>query len=286
MNNNLPHKQSLMAETRSLLERYGLAARKGLGQNFLIDRGVLEKIVRAADIGPNETVIEVGPGLGVLTAVLAEYAEKVIAVELDRGLAKMLGETIGGQPNIEIISGDILETPIERLVGKTPYKVVANLPYYITSPVLRHFLEAGLQPLSLTVMVQKEVARQITAEPPEMSLLALGVQFYGRPKVVGYVAAGCFHPAPKVASAILQIDVQPRRDLSSDQEKQFFALARAGFGTRRKQLINALAGGLNMDKAELLVIMQQAGIDPVRRAETLTIEEWLNLTKAWGDKHV
>ncbi|MDV2989626.1 MAG: 16S rRNA (adenine(1518)-N(6)/adenine(1519)-N(6))-dimethyltransferase RsmA [Dehalogenimonas sp.] len=275
-----------MAETRSLLERYGLAARKSLGQNFLIDRGVLEKIVRAADVGPVETVIEVGPGLGVLTRALAAQAGKVIAVELDRGLAGLLRETLGDKTNVEIISGDILETPVADLVGQAPYKVVANLPYYITSPVLRHFLEGAHQPLSLTVMVQKEVARQITASPPEMSLLALGVQFFGRPKIVGYVAAGCFHPAPKVDSAILHISVKEQRELSPEQEKLFFTLARAGFGTRRKQLANALAGGLKLEKAEVLELLQLAGVDPARRAETLTIEEWLKLTKAQDERHV
>jgi 16S rRNA (adenine1518-N6/adenine1519-N6)-dimethyltransferase len=275
-----------MAETRSLLERYGLAARKSLGQNFLIDRGVLDKIVRAADIAPTETVIEVGPGLGVLTRALAAQAGKVIAVELDRGLTGLLRETLGDKPNVEIISGDILETPVADLVGQAPYKVVANLPYYITSPVLRHFLEGVHQPLSLTVMVQKEVARQITARPPEMSLLALGVQFFGRPKIVGYVAAGCFHPAPKVDSAILHISVEKQRELSPDQEQRFFTFARAGFGTRRKQLANALAGGLKLEKSVVLELLHLAGIDPARRAETLTIEEWLKLTKAQDERRV
>jgi len=277
---------SLMAETRALLIRYGLAARKGLGQNFLIDRGVLDKIIAAAAVEKSDTVVEVGPGLGVLTRALAERAGKVIAVELDRNMVGLLRETLAGLPNVEIVARDILETPPEVLVGDVPYKVVANLPYYITSPALRHFLETPRQPQSLVVMVQKEVARQIVARPPEMSLLSIAVQFYGAPKIVSYVPAGAFHPPPKVASAILRIEVLPQRRLPLDDEKAFFKLARAGFGTRRKQLANALSGGLDIDKAAAIGLLQRAGIDPARRAETLTIDEWLTLLRAYKDRDV
>jgi 16S rRNA (adenine1518-N6/adenine1519-N6)-dimethyltransferase len=274
---------SLMSETRALLERYGLAARKGLGQNFLIDRGVLDKILAAAAIERTDTIIEVGPGLGVLTRALAERAAKVIAVELDRNMAALLRETLAGLPNVEIVQRDILETPPESLIGDAPYKVVANLPYYITSPALRHFLETARQPQSLVVMVQKEVARQIVAKPPETSLLSLAVQFYGTPKVVSYVPAGAFYPPPKVASAILRIDVLAERRLSCEDEKDFFKLARAGFSTRRKQLANALSGGLEIDKATGIRLLQKAGIDPARRAETLTIGEWLQLLRTYKE---
>ena len=277
---------SLTAETRIILERYGLAARKSLGQNFLIDRGVLARIITAADIKKGDTIVEVGPGPGVLTRALAEKAAKVVAVEIDAGLAGSLRETLADLPNVEIITGDILKTQPEVLVGASPYKVVANLPYYITSPTLRYFLEAPHQPQSLVVMVQKEVAAQITARPPEMSLLSLGVQFYGVPKRISNVPAGCFYPPPKVASSILRIDVLPERQLPVEQEKQFFALARAGFGTRRKQLANALSGGLNLDKAEITALLRRADIDPARRAETLMIEEWLRLLKTWSDENV
>ena len=274
---------SLMAETRALLDRFGLFARKGLGQNFLIDRGVLDKILAAAGVEKTDTVVEVGPGLGVLTRALAERAGKVIAVELDRNMVALLRETLAGLPNVEIVARDILETPPAELVGDAPYKVVANLPYYITSPTLRHFLETPRQPQSLVVMVQKEVARQIVARPPEMSLLSIAVQFYGAPKIVSYVPAGAFHPPPKVASAILRIEVLPQRRLPLDDEKAFFKLARAGFGTRRKQLANALSGGLDIDKAAAVELLQKAGIDPARRAETLTIDEWIKLLQAHKD---
>ncbi len=270
-----------MAETRALLGRYGLSARKGLGQNFLIDRGVLDKIISAAALDETDTVIEVGPGLGVLTRALAEGAGKVVAVELDRNMAALLRETMAGLPNVEIVERDILETPAETIVGDSPYKVVANLPYYITSPALRHFLEGPRQPQSLVVMVQKEVARQIVAKPPEMSLLSVAIQFYGTPKIISYVPAGAFYPPPKVDSAILRIDVLPARRLSPEDEMTFFKLARAGFSTRRKQLANALSNGLDIDKATGIDLLQKAGIDPARRAETLTIDEWLDLLKAF-----
>jgi 16S rRNA (adenine1518-N6/adenine1519-N6)-dimethyltransferase len=270
-----------MAETRALLDRYGLSARKGLGQNFLIDSGVLDKIISAAALDNTDTVVEVGPGLGVLTRALAERAGKVVAVELDRNMVALLRETMAGAPNVTIVERDILETPPESLVGDAPYKVVANLPYYITSPALRHFLESPRQPERLVVMVQKEVARQIAARPPEMSLLSIGIQFYGMPKIVSYVPAGAFYPPPNVESAIIRIEVLPQRRLSAEQEAVFFKLARAGFSTRRKQLANALSGGLNIEKAAAVALLQKAGIDPARRAETLMIDEWLDLQRAF-----
>ena len=211
-----------MSQTRALLERFGLSARKGLGQNFLIDRGVLDKIIAAAGIENTDTVVEVGPGLGVLTRALAEKAGKVVSVELDRNMVALLRETMAGVPNVAIVERDILDTPPESLVGESNYKVVANLPYYITSPVLRHFLESTHQPQSLVVMVQKEVARQIVARPPETSLLSVAIQFFGTPRIVSYVPAGAFYPPPKVASAILRIDVLPERRLSVEDEAVFF----------------------------------------------------------------
>jgi 16S rRNA (adenine1518-N6/adenine1519-N6)-dimethyltransferase len=277
---------SLMSETRALLGRYNLTARKGLGQNFLIDRGILDKIVSASDISETDTVIEVGPGLGVLTRALAERAGKVIAVELDRNIAALLRETMAGVPNVDIVERDILETTPENLVGDAPYKVVANLPYYITSPVLRRFLESARQPTGLVVMVQKEVARQIVARPPEMSLLSVAIQLFGAPRIVGYVPAGAFYPPPKVSSAILRIDVLPQRILNAKDEADFFKLARAGFSTRRKQLINALSNGLEVDKDRGSELLQKAGIDPKRRAETLTIDDWLKLLRAFRESFV
>ncbi len=275
-----------MSETRALLQRFNLSARKGLGQNFLIDRSVLDKIIAAAQIEKTDTIVEVGPGLGVLTRALAERAGKVIAVETDRGMAALLRETMVGVSTVDIVERDILETSPESLVGDSPYKVVANLPYYITSPTLRHFLESNCQPASLVVMVQKEVARQIVARPPEMSLLSIAVQFYGTPKIVSYVPAGAFYPPPKVSSAILRIDVLPTRQTTAEDEAVFFKLARAGFSTRRKQLINALSSGLDIDKDKGEELLLKGGIDPKRRAETLAVEEWLKLLRAYKESVV
>lgn len=257
-----------------------MAALKSMGQNFLTDRGVLEKILAAAAVGPEDTVVEVGPGLGVLTRALAERAGRVIAVELDRGLVGVLRERFVGLSGVRIVEGDILKTDIQELAGGAPYMVVANLPYYITSPALRHFLENPHPPEKLVVMVQKEVAQQITARPPEMSLLSVAVQFFGTPKLVSRVPAGAFYPPPRVDSALLRVDVLPVPRLSWEETAGFFRIARAGFATRRKQLVNALAGGLGIGKAEAESWLAAAGIDPSRRAETLSIDEWINLYRA------
>ncbi|WP_099092344.1 16S rRNA (adenine(1518)-N(6)/adenine(1519)-N(6))-dimethyltransferase RsmA [Dehalogenimonas formicexedens] len=277
---------SLMSETRALLDRYNLSARKGLGQNFLIDRGVLDKIIAAAGISRSDTIIEVGPGLGVLTRALAGRAGKVIAVEVDRGMAALLRETMSGLSNVDIVERDILETKIEELVGGEDFKVVANLPYYITSPVLRHFLESARQPSRLVVMVQREVAKQIVAQPPEMSLLSVAIQFYASPRIVTHVPAGAFYPPPKVSSAVLRLEVLPQRRLSMADEAVFFKLARAGFSTRRKQLINAISAGLEIDKDRGAGLLERAAIDPRRRAETLTIDDWLNVLRSYKENIV
>ena len=276
-----PKEEPLLIETKRLLRRFGLRARKSLGQHFLTDEETLKLIITAAELSGEDTVIEVGPGLGVLTRELARQAGRVIAVELDGRLAATLQETLASFPNVTVINGDVLDTSPAVLLGsrriaKSGYKVVANLPYYIASPVLRHFLEAEDKPGTMVVMVQKEVAEEITARPGQLSLLGIGIQFYGEPQVVGHVAAGCFYPPPEVDSAILKITVYPRPAVSVD-EPGFFALVRAGFSTPRKQLGNSLARGLSLTKSEVLPLLERAGIDPKRRAETLTLEEWAQL---------
>jgi 16S rRNA (adenine1518-N6/adenine1519-N6)-dimethyltransferase len=272
------------------LRQAGLRARKGLGQHFLVDGGVLKSILAAAELTPNDIVIEVGPGLGVLTRELSRQAGRVVAVELDDNLASLLKETLASFDNVTIVNQDILKVDPESLLQehfpdrKTDswyYKVVANLPYYITSPVLRHFLEASVKPQCLVVMVQKEVAREITAKPDRMSLLAISVQLYGEPKIVKYVRASSFYPAPEVDSAILRIAVYPRPVVEVDTES-FFKLVRAGFSAARKQLGNSLAQGLDRPKVEVLPILEKAGIDSRRRAETLSIEEWARLWREYA----
>lgn len=281
---------SLLAQTRKLLRQFDLKARKGLGQHFLIDNEVLETILAAAELTPDDTVIEVGPGLGIMTAELAKRAGWVIAIELDNKLAEILKKTLP-YDNVVIINEDVLGTdPKALLQGRapdfpaslSPYKVVANLPYYITSPVLRHFLEASVKPEVMVVMVQKEVAEAIAAGPGRRSVLSIAVQFYGRPSIVTRVPAASFYPAPEVDSAVVRIDVYPRPPVNVDEEG-FFRLVRAGFTAARKQVANSLAQGLKLPKAEVLNLLEKADIDPQRRAETFTLEEWANLWRVFAN---
>ena len=271
----------MVVDPRQVLRRYGLQPRKGLGQNFLVDRRALERIVEAAELTPADTVLEVGPGVGQLTRLLAEAAGRVVAVELDPQMVAALRQELAGLRNVEIVEADILQVDPAALAGRVPYKVVANLPYYITSAALRHLLEAQPPPSLLVVTVQEEVAARITAQPPEMSLLAVSVQFYGRPRRVARIPAGAFYPPPKVDSAIVRIDVYPpgERPVQVDDVEWFFRVVRAGFGQRRKQLRNSLAAGLHLTAAEVEAALQRAGIDPHRRAETLSLEEWARLSR-------
>lgn len=280
---------SLLAQTRRLLRRYNLRARKGLGQHFLIDQEVLEKIVTAAELTSVDVVLEIGPGLGILTGEMAERAGWVIAVELDNKLAAILKQTLAAQQNITIINEDILginpailfeehkgEFPVE-IATVADYKVVANLPYYITAPVLRHFLEAEVKPAQMIIMVQREVAEDIVARPQRRSLLSVSVQLYGEPEIIDYVPARCFYPPPEVDSAILKVTSYAQPAIDIDDREGFFTVVRAGFSASRKQIGNSLALGLEMPKSEALSILARAEISAQRRAETLTLEEWVRL---------
>jgi 16S rRNA (adenine1518-N6/adenine1519-N6)-dimethyltransferase len=285
--------KSLLAETKSLLREFGLKAKKSLAQHFLIDRGILNKIVAAADLKPDDIVIEVGPGLGVLTKELAERAGRLIAIELDQNMVEVLRRCFGAMPNVTIIHKDVLDTTPEEIFTETgivsppsgalKYKVVANLPYYITSMVLRHFLEARLKPELIVVMVQKEVAEQIIAPPGDMSTLSVSVQFYGKPKIVRIVSRGCFYPAPDVDSAVLRVDLHLQPLLPSEEDKGFFDIVHAGFSAPRKQLTNALSQGFRIPKAPATSLLEKAGIDPTRRAETLSVGEWVHLYETYRD---
>jgi len=284
-----PGGESLLAETRRLLRRSDLQARKGLGQHFLIDEEVLKLITSAAGLTATDVVMEIGPGLGVLTRELAGQSGWVVAIELDSKLADILQQSLASFNNVAIINDDILRIDPaillrEQKAGFPPviasplsYKVVANLPYYITSPVLRHFLEASLKPQTIVVMVQKEVAEVITAKPGQMSVLSISVQFYGEPTIIGYVPARCFYPAPEVDSAILKIELYPQPPVAVTDREGFFRVVRAGFSARRKQIGNSLAQGLELSKAECLSLLGKTSILPQRRAETLTIDEWVKL---------
>jgi len=281
--------ESLLPQTRRLLRRCGLQARKRLGQHFLVDEEVLKLIISTAELTPNDVVLEIGPGLGVLTRELVRQAGWVIAIELDSKLAATLGQTLASFNNVTVINENVLKidpgTLLREQSAKLPpiidrpysYKVVANLPYYITSPVLRHFLEASVKPQTMVVMVQKEVAEAIVAEPGGMSVLSVSVQFYGKPELVSYVPARCFYPVPEVDSAILRIDLHPEPTVAVADEKSFFELVRAGFTTPRKQICNSLAQGLGLPKADILSLLEKANVVPQRRAETLTLNEWAKL---------
>ncbi len=281
-----PEVGSLLGQTRELLRRFHLSAKKGLGQHFLVDREVLRLIISTAQLTPRDVVVEVGPGLGVLTKELVKEAGWVIAIELDNRLADILKQTLSSTKNT-IINEDVIKVNPAELFREFKdefpsegYKVVANLPYYIASPVLRHFLEAEIKPRLMVVMVQKEVAEEITAKPGRMSLLSVSVQFYGAPTIASYVPAHCFYPAPEVDSALLKIIPfsQPPVDIDSES---FFSLVRAGFSAARKQLVNSLTLGLGMTKVEVLSLLEKAHIAPQRRAETLSLEEWTRLWRVY-----
>jgi len=265
----------------AILRKHQLFPKKGLGQNFLVDATALERIIQAAEIPPGCTVLEVGPGLGSLTRYLALSAERVVAVELDSALIAVLEEVLQEMPNVEVVHGDILELDPARLIGMDGDGVGANIPYYITSNLIRHLLEAPLKPQRIVLTVQREVAERINARPGEMSLLALSVQVYGRPRVVTRIPAGAFYPPPNVESAVVRVDLYPQPIIRVEQLDAFFRLARAGFGQKRKTLRNSLSAGLNQPAEQTVRLLQAAGIDPMRRAETLSIEEWKALTEAF-----
>ena len=260
-----------------------------MGQHFLIDEEVLKLITSAAGLTPTDVIMEIGPGLGVLTQELARQAGWVITIELDNKLAAILKQTLAAFNNVTIINEDVLQIDPQALLQEqrerfppaisSPfnYKVVANLPYYITSPVLRHFLEASLKPQIMVVMVQKEVAEAIVAGPGGMSVLSISVQFYGQPEIISLVPARCFYPTPEVDSAILKVTLYPRPAVDVADEAGFFRLVRAGFTTPRKQLGNSLTQGLGLPKAEVLSLLEKAGIAQQRRAETLALGEWARL---------
>ena len=266
-------------ELRRELSTHGMRPNKSFGQNFLIDRSVLQKIVDAAEIEATDQVLEVGSGTGVLTRELAQRARRVVAVELERDMLALLAKTTRNYPNVELIARNLLFLNPTEVFGEEPYKLVANLPYYITAPTFRHFLESANPPRLIVVMVQQEVAQRITARPGDLSLLAVSIQFYGQPRIVAHVPAKAFYPAPKVDSAILCIEVHDQAPLSPRERDSFFRVVQAGFSARRKQLHNALTSGLHRKNEDVRTWLAAAHIDASRRAETLSIEEWIRLWK-------
>ena len=261
------------------LKKYGLRPHKGLGQNFLQDPIALEKIVNAAEIQPTDTVLEIGPGLGSLTRYLAASAKKVVAVELDQHLLPPLKAALNPYSNVQLIHGDILELNPDDLITEKDYIVAANIPYYITSAVIRHLLESKSKPRRIVLTIQKEVAQRICEKPGDMSLLALSVQVYGKPRIVAHIPAGAFVPSPNVDSAVLAIEIYPDPLIPRELLDAFFKLIKAGFSQKRKTLRNSLSAGLSISPLQAADKLMRAGIDPQRRAETLSIEEWQRLSE-------
>jgi len=259
-------------DPRRLLRRYGLRPKKGLGQNFMVDPAAIERVAQAAELTAQDLVLEIGPGLGTLTRRLLELVGRVVAVEIDPQMVRIVGEQLGANPRLRLVAGDILKVDPATLFD-APYKVVANVPYYITSAILRHLLEATVRPTLLVLTMQKEVARRIVSTG-RRSLLAVSVQFYGRPRIAGYLPAGAFYPPPKVESAILCVDVAPQPAVDVPNVEAFFRIVKAGFSAPRKQLRNALANGLHRKAEEMDALLARAGVEASRRAETLSLEEW------------
>ncbi|GAG55517.1 unnamed protein product [marine sediment metagenome] len=275
---------------KEILKKQGIQPSKRLGQNFLINKKVLFKIISSADITKKDIILEIGPGLGTLTLEIAKKAKKVITVEKDPKMIEILKETLKNFKNVKIIQGDILKYNFQSIFNfqfSKKYKIVANLPYYIVSPVIRKFLESKYPPKEMFLMVQKEVAQRICAKPPKMSILAVAVQFYAEPKILFKGSKGSFWPQPKVDSAFLKI--KPFSKPKEVNPDLFFKIVKAGFSHPRKQLANNLSkglalsppNGLKLDKEQIKTLLLDIGIEPSIRAEVLTIDNWIKLTKAF-----
>ena len=262
---------------RSILQEHDIRLKKSLGQNFLSDNQILSKIVQAAEITSSDNVLEIGPGVGSLTRHIAIQAKEVFAVELDDRLLPALEEVLSPFDNIQIINNDILKVNLTELLGNDPYVIIANIPYYITSAVLRHCLENHTKPKRMILTIQKEVARRICQSPGDLSLLALSVQVYGSPKILFDIPAGAFFPSPNVDSTVLSIELYENPLIPQEDLETFFKWSKAGFAQKRKKLRNSLAAGLHISTQDIENIFAKADLDPQRRAETLSISEWYQL---------
>jgi 16S rRNA (adenine1518-N6/adenine1519-N6)-dimethyltransferase len=266
----------------ALLRQHGLHPDKRLGQNFLIDNASIRKVIEAARLQPGDIVLEIGAGLGNLTRHLAARARHVVAVELDKRLIPALRQVLEPFPNVTIVQGDILSlspSDISLPSAEGSYLVVANIPYYITSALIRHLLEATPSPQCICLTVQLEVAERICASPGDLSLLALSVQLYGSPQIAARIPGGAFYPPPKVDSAVVRVNLYPQPVIPSPQIDTFFRLAKAGFNQKRKTLRNALANGMHLPASQVEKLLHSAGIEPQRRAETLSLLEWSALVE-------
>jgi len=271
---------------KNLLKRYRTFPSKGLGQNFLIDKRVIKKIIKEAQLQAKDIVLEIGPGIGTLTQEIAEKTKLVIAIEKDPKMVRILEEILKMEKyrNVKIIQDDILKINLKSYnLNLKSYRVVANLPFYLTAPLIRKFLETEFPPELMVLVVQKEVAQRICARPPKMNLLAVSVQFYAKAEIISYISKKSFWPQPKVDSAIIKIIPTKRGKVirGSGKVDLFFRIVKAGFSQPRKQLANNLSKKLELNKEEIKSWLLKNNIQPNRRAETLTIKDWLNLTKSF-----
>ncbi len=266
---------------RALLRRHGLSQpNKRLGQHLLVSRKALDDVVGAAELTSSDNALEVGAGPGALTVELARRAGRVVAIEMDRDILPVLAETTAPYPNVEVIPRDLLTVDLGAVFGGAPYKFVANLPYYITALILRRILEARPRPTRMVVMTQREVAERMVAPPGELSLLGLSVQFYGQPRIVALVPATAFYPPPKVESAVVRIDIASDLPLDDAGRDLLFSLAHAAFGGKRKQLHNSLAQNLRLAPEQVSRWLEASGIEAERRAQALSLDDWVRLTYA------
>lgn len=273
---------------RDIKDRHDFKLSKSLGQNFLTDKNIIEKIISAPGISKNDLVIEIGPGIGVLTAEAAEKAAKVIAIEIDRNLIPILKETLKDYDNIEVIQQDILKTDLNQLLEQNreyrgqkieAVKIIGNLPYYITTPIIMKILEEGVQAESITIMMQKEVADRLKSPPGSKTYgaISVAVQYYCTVSQVASVPKEVFIPQPKVDSMVLRLDIRKEKPVQLKDEKLFFKCIKAGFGQRRKTLLNSLTSGTGVSKDQVEEALERAGIDGKRRAETLGLEEFARI---------
>ncbi|MFA5021863.1 MAG: 16S rRNA (adenine(1518)-N(6)/adenine(1519)-N(6))-dimethyltransferase RsmA [Patescibacteria group bacterium] len=274
-----------LQKIKLLCQAYNIFPSRQKGQNFLVNEKVIEQTVAASDLSNNDLVLEVGPGLGILTEALVQKAKRVVSVELDKKLFSLLKGKFAGVSNLELVEGDILKIdPLTHDLKPNSYKIVANLPYNITSHFLKKFLSGSNKPLVMTLLLQKEVAQRICAQPGQMSLLAISVQLYGQPQIIGLVSNNNFWPKPKIDSAILKISKIKTLDevdnyLSGVSEKIFWQIVRIGFSAKRKQLQNNLAAGLHVPSDEIKKALKQANFDPKVRAQDLAVVDWIKLAK-------
>ena len=259
--------------------------KRSLGQNFLVDTSVALRVVDALNVAPTDTVVEVGPGRGALTGALAKRSSHLTAIEMDDQLAPELASAFQGDPTVTVVHGDALQIGLSSLVEPgTPYKMVGNLPYNVASPIIRRFLTAAHSPQLLVVMLQREVAESMAAEPGKMTYLSVEVQLRASVDLRFLVHPSSFHPEPKVTSAVVALTPHAQPPIALDSEARFLELVRAGFSARRKQLHNSLSRGLTLDAASVHAMLRAADIDGKRRAQTLSLQEWAAVYRAWPEQ--